>query len=177
MTDGTDVGRPVDRETGDRPVTVGVDGTDGSAAALLWAAGEARVRGRPLHVVHAAPHLGAPTGADLHAYATAALAHARAVGRNLDPSLEVREELVREGPVTALVRASATSVLLVLGSRDTARARSGVGRRVRDGARCPVVVVAGVCPVPEVPRVREVSVVPDGTGPHAAPVHEISGPR
>jgi nucleotide-binding universal stress UspA family protein len=156
---------------------VGIDGTDGSAAALLWAAGEARVRGRPLRIVHAAPHLGAPTGADLHAYATAALAHARTVVRDLDPPLEVREELVREEPVTALVTASATSVLLVLGSWDTARARSGVGRRVRDGAGCPVVVVAGALPVPEVPCVREVSVVPDGTGPRAAPVHESSGPR
>lgn len=155
------MGPAADPAAGDRPVTVGVDGTDGSATALRWAAGEARGRGRPLRIVHAAPHLGAPTGADLHAYATSVLGHARQVVRDLDASLVVQDELARAEPVPALLAAAASSALLVLGSRDAAREATGVGQEVIGRAGCPVVVVPGAA---------------GGTGrAHGAPVQNPQG--
>ncbi len=39
----------------DRPIVVGVDGTTTALRAVAWAAREARLRQRPLRLVHAAP--------------------------------------------------------------------------------------------------------------------------
>lgn len=39
-----------------QPVVVGIDGSSTSRDALIWAVHEARLRGAPLHVIHACPH-------------------------------------------------------------------------------------------------------------------------
>ena len=48
----------------DRPIVVGVDGTTTALRAVAWAAREARLRQRPLRLVHAAPYLGTPDDPD-----------------------------------------------------------------------------------------------------------------
>jgi nucleotide-binding universal stress UspA family protein len=39
------------------PVVVGADGTETALRAVVWAATEARLRDRPLRIVHAAPYV------------------------------------------------------------------------------------------------------------------------
>jgi nucleotide-binding universal stress UspA family protein len=48
----------------DRPIVVGVDGTTIALRAVAWAAREARLRQRPLRLVHAAPYLVIPDDPD-----------------------------------------------------------------------------------------------------------------
>ena len=140
---------------------VGTDGSDASQAALQWAAEEARLRSARLVVLHAwsfiPPQpigdpglLGVPSSGDLpghleaerHAAESAldaALAQVGAWG------LEVERNLVEGDAGAALVTASESAQLVVVGSHGRSGFRAAllgsVSRHVTSHAACPVVVV------------------------------------
>jgi nucleotide-binding universal stress UspA family protein len=120
-----------------RPVVVGVDGTPGSQAAVVFAAEEARLRGCDLVLLHAA---GYPSGdgrggldplAEVSgAYLTGLTVHLRRVDRPAGP---------------ALLDASRLAAAMVVGSRSAARfvglPLGSVSRSLVHRAYCPVFVV------------------------------------
>lgn len=137
------------------PVVVGVGESAGGEAAVAFAFEEAVRRGAPLVAVHA----WIETGIDplLCAYvdwdAVAAeerrvLADAVTPWTAKYPDLEVRESVVRDGAVRALVGAAAGAALVVVGSRGYGTARGLLVGSVSQGllhhAPCPVAVVRGV---------------------------------
>jgi nucleotide-binding universal stress UspA family protein len=145
----------VDSADRGRPITVGV--ADKQHAALSYAAGEARLVGCDLRVVHAyvvppgpPAGLGAAYGIDLdgtfresgHDVLTDAVGY-------LAPQYDdvvVRFVLEEGPPVQVMTRASETSRLVVLGPDDATPwysrlFLSRVSRRLADVAACPVVVV------------------------------------
>jgi len=128
-TSGTDEGA----EPGD-PVVVGVDDSPESWLAAGLAAREALRRGVPLHVLHAAPRDAAPGDRVAALDLAADLA-------DTYPALTVRTVLVDADPVRALVDASRTAGLVVVGARRLRLHRPLVGRRVARLASCPVLVV------------------------------------
>jgi len=115
------------------PVVVGVDATPGSWFAAGLAAREAVRRGAPLHVLHAQRSAQDTQGR------TTALDLAADLARTY-PELEVRTFLTEGDPVQALVRASRSAGLLVVGARAHGWRRI-VGRRVARLSACPVLVV------------------------------------
>ena len=135
-------------------VVVGVDGSPGSAAALLFALEEARLRGTTLHVVWAwqvpaMTYTGdagvgiADLSAEVETQAGKALDAALA---DLDVGDVPLEEHVLEGhPAGVLLDAGAGADLLVVGSRGQggfARLLLGsVGHEVAQHAPCPTVIV------------------------------------
>ncbi len=137
-------------------VVVGVDGSSGSATALLFALEEARLRGTTLQVVWAwqAPEMtyaaGAGTGAGIAGLSAEVETLA---GKDLDEALvaldvgDVPLEVhVLEGhPAGVLLDAGAGADLLVVGSRGQggfARLLLGsVGHMVAHHAPCPTVIV------------------------------------
>jgi nucleotide-binding universal stress UspA family protein len=141
----------------DKPVLVGVDGSDTATEALRWAALEAGRRGAPLRVVHAwvwplyrvnlGPAEGAPPGAGLQAQAERILEEASELAQKVSPGLEVSTELLTGDASTRLVGASHEAQLLVVGHRglggfaDLLLGSVGVAAAVH--AACPVAVVRG----------------------------------
>ena len=133
-------------------VVVGVDGSPLSVAAVGHAARLAAARGLDLVVLHAfaadLPMLGFGGGADrgeVDAHAHRLLADGVARAHAVDPSLTVTT-LVRDGFASqALVDASRTAALVVVGARGHGvLSRAGVGAvamQVVTHARCPVLVV------------------------------------
>ncbi|MGZ4590118.1 MAG: universal stress protein [Actinomycetes bacterium] len=138
-----------------KEIVVGLDGSTASAAALVWAAEQARVTGRRLRVVHCwqRPVAELYDGAESRE-ARAQDAHERATRWVLDAlgrSAQVPEWVLdvaegAAGPV--LVERSRTAALVVVGSRDRAGVRhlvaGSVAHHVLRHASCPVVSV----PVP-----------------------------
>jgi nucleotide-binding universal stress UspA family protein len=143
-------------------IVVGVDGSDASHAALRWAAEEARLRFSPLVAVHAwsfvpaqpigDPGLLAVPAGDIAGQLEAESAAARevlgeAVAQSLgdDPGLEVEQRLVEGDPAEALVAASESAELVVVGSHGRSGLRAAllgsVSRHVATHAACPIVVV------------------------------------
>ncbi|SIR81304.1 universal stress protein [Microbacterium sp. RURRCA19A] len=110
---------------GDDPVVVGLDDDDSSQEAVHFAAAAASSAEVPLRVVHSwlmgGSHVQGTTAVQPSPHRVAA-EHARildaAVARvRADfPDLEVRPELVRDNPTSALTRAAARSSLVVIGS-------------------------------------------------------------
>jgi nucleotide-binding universal stress UspA family protein len=133
-------------------VVVGVDGSAGAHAALLWAADEARLRGVPLEIVRTWPL--DPPAAPMPPSAFAALDERVS---HIGVEVELEADSVREGGLAisqrvcqglaqdVLVAASETAGLLVVGSRGRGSARSlllgSVSAHVASHAHCPVVVV------------------------------------
>ncbi|HEV7192347.1 MAG TPA: universal stress protein [Jatrophihabitantaceae bacterium] len=145
-------------------VVVGVDGSPGSEAALDWAVGEARARGLGLHVIHgfgrelAVASMGVigrfpvPDTAAIAAAARRLLDHAVRRARESAPDVPVSHELDEDDAVTTLVQCSASSPLVVVGSRRRGPIGSAVlgsvGAAVAAGAHGPVVVVRGPAGIP-----------------------------
>ena len=133
-------------------VVVGVDGSPGSATALLFALEEARLRGTTLHVVWAwqVPAMTYTVDADIADLSAEVETQA---GKALDAALAdldvgdvPLEEHVLEGhPAGVLLDAGAGADLLVVGSRGQggfARLLLGsVGHEVAQHAPCPTVIV------------------------------------
>ena len=139
---------------------VGTDGSDASQAALRWAADEARLRSAPLVVLHAWSYippqpigdpgmLAVPSGdlpghleAERHAAESALDAALAEVGAS---GLEVERQLVEGDAGDALVTASESAQLVVVGSHGRSGFRAAllgsVSRHVTSHAACPVVVV------------------------------------
>lgn len=124
-------------------VVVGTDGTATASQAVTWAAAEARVRGVPLVIVHAAPYATADHPA-LRRRTAGILGRAHALARRREPGVPVRTERSEDSAVPALVHASSSAELLVVGmvgghTGDTLVPSIAPALTAR--AHCPVAVV------------------------------------
>jgi nucleotide-binding universal stress UspA family protein len=141
-------------------MVVGVDGSDGGAAALEFAAQEAAFRGARLRIVAVweipvavyggtgfapAPPLDQRTVDALQARAQHIADDAHATVKKLQPSLEAEAVAVNGQPADALLEQSADAALIVVGRRGLGGFRSlllgSVSQQVVQHATCPVVVV------------------------------------
>jgi nucleotide-binding universal stress UspA family protein len=150
------------------PVVVGVDGSDTSNAAVVWAARTAAGHGAPLRLVTAQPPPVVPGGMlvtsqtffdDLDAESRRVLTAAKALAEEFAPGVEVEMALHKSPPVPLLLDLSERSRMIVLGTRGRGAIRSAllgsVTSAVVTHAHCPVVVV----PSPELPSVEAPVVV------------------
>lgn len=131
--------------SGAAEVTVGTDGTETAARAIAWAATEARLRGVPLRIVHAAPYATADNKPERRRI-TALLRRAYTVAHQHEPRVPAHAEVIDEQPVRALVDASHNAQLLVVGMRRERPSQVVIGSTalaVSGAARCPVTVVRG----------------------------------
>ncbi|HSK25133.1 MAG TPA: universal stress protein [Egicoccus sp.] len=134
-------------------IVVGVDGSEGSRQALLWAAKEAALRGSSLEVIHTyAP----PQDADVSGSATSTANYFEAAGevaRELVEGMAVAVEGVEVhtdalesfDPAQTLIERSAGADMLVVSSRGRGGLRSlllgSVSHQCAQHATCPVVIV------------------------------------
>ncbi|MFC4907085.1 universal stress protein [Actinomadura gamaensis] len=137
----------------DRPVTVGVDASPAAEQALAWAAADAELQGRTLHVVHAVENwpfdipLQPPPGftESLRQSGAEVLAKAERLARTRAKTVDVTTELVAETPARALCDRSARAREIVVGSRGlggfTGLVLGSVSLRVAERSTAPVVVV------------------------------------
>lgn len=144
--------RPDAIEHTEGAVVVGVDGSEGSLAALRWARREAFARGSGLDVVHAwdagfstelaAIAVGVTEEIEHDARVTLHGAVERTAGVGTDAPTEV---LVHDVPERALLEAANDAAVLVVGSRGrggfTGLLLGSVSRSCVHRASCPVVVV------------------------------------
>jgi nucleotide-binding universal stress UspA family protein len=109
-----------------RPVVVGIDGSDSALRAVRWAADEARCRKTALRLVYAVELLVgySPNLVDWNTLHTAMkdrgrlwLDNAREEAGRVAPDLQVDTVLEMASPVLALVQQSRDAALVVLGSR------------------------------------------------------------
>ena len=139
-------------------IVVGVDGSEHADRAIVWAARQATLEHRPLTLMHAFDPVGRTfVGALelegdnrlelLHSLRRAAritLDDAVQRVREIGPDLDVRCELVDSDPRQALVDASKTAHLLVMGSRGRGPVRGlllgSVSVAVSQLAECPTIV-------------------------------------
>ena len=151
-------------------ILVGVDGSPAAAAALRWAAAEARLRGMRLHVVHARDQhpveLGhyAPPSAEQGAVGHAAegLTLNALVRATVGPDAwsAAQVEVVDGLPARVLLERAPGAAMLVLGSTRSVgfadapvgKPRAPLGPVARDclrAAPCPVVIIAEPSVQPE----------------------------
>lgn len=133
------------------PIVVGVDGSPAGQDAVVWAAGEAAARRRPLRVVHAirppsmrGPGLDVPAEGIFRAAAEALLDQATAEARSAAPGLEVHGRLMHANAPQALLAQSRGAELIVLGHgrRDLAGRAVGLAAfELATGSACPVVIM------------------------------------
>lgn len=142
------------------PVVVGVDGSDTSNAATVWAARTAAAHGAPLRLVAAQPPPVIPGGMlvtsqsyfdDLNAESRRILDAAKALAEDTAAGIEVETSLYNSPPIPLLLDLSEQARMIVLGTRGRGALRSALLGSVTTGvvthARCPVVVI----PTPTVP--------------------------
>jgi nucleotide-binding universal stress UspA family protein len=141
---------------GGQPVVVGIDGSPGSLVALQWAAEAARLRAVPLSVLFAWGDLGAqlarttrggrePTEADERGAALALIDESVLGALGPQPRVEI-VRMAEPGEATpALIEASKTADLLVVGSRGrggfTGLLLGSVSQQCIHHAHCPVAVI------------------------------------
>ena len=135
-----------------RPVVAGVDGSESSVEAGLYAAGEALRRGLPLLLVHATPWSGTEPGTPesfgrlLEDGAEVLLADVEAqVRERADAVPLVRTTVLDDHPVPGLCAVSRDASLLVLGRRGAGTLTGLLAGSTASGvvhhAQCPVVVL------------------------------------
>jgi nucleotide-binding universal stress UspA family protein len=141
------------RELGPQRIVAGVDGSDTSWHAVLWAAAEAERRGAALTLVHALHLPNAATAAlEPQGYVEERrrtggefLATMVAQVRSLHPTVDVGAELSPASPTHELVGLSAPDVMVVTGTRGhggfTGMLLGSVSRALATHARGPVTVV------------------------------------
>lgn len=135
-------------------VVAGVDGSESSMAATLWAAAEAQRRGAALCLVHAysvplaSPGHGVPPpdlGQAAKASAASVLDKAMTAVKKIHPGLALTTRASDESPVAALRAASEHAALTVVGSHGrhqlTQTLLGSVAARVSGHAHSPVVVI------------------------------------
>lgn len=139
-----------------KPIVVGVDGSATAREAVRWAAIEARLRHRPLQIVHCwllIDTLGNPaiSGSEVssgwqqraEAIVRSALDAAHAAAPDASVTSAVRSQL----PTWGLLSAAADAEMLVLGARGLGTFEQlllgSTSREVAAKASCPVVVVRG----------------------------------
>jgi nucleotide-binding universal stress UspA family protein len=139
------------RPSGSSPIAVGVDGSAISEAALAFAAGEAANRGVPLLIIRAwKPPGGLWAESPI---VTRAVSDAErqpfddlvSIWREKFPRLDITAEAVVEHPAAALTQLSATTQLLVAGSRGRGALRGmllgSVSQHLLRHAACDVAIV------------------------------------
>ncbi|MFC9588909.1 universal stress protein [Streptomyces sp. NPDC056944] len=134
-----------------RPVTVGVDGSEGSVAAADWAADEAALRGDGLRLVYATRWAEHQLGAmkvsheDRADAAEGVLAETERRVGSRQPGLTMTADEVEDAPVSVLLAAAAEAELLVVGSHGLGSVRGfivgSVGQEVIAATQRPVVLV------------------------------------
>jgi nucleotide-binding universal stress UspA family protein len=137
-------------------IVVGVDGSDGSVAALRWALAEAEIRGAEVEVVHAwqvpVPALMydgmVPPPADIDFAAEAeeiVVRCIKAATGGADPLVPVHTRVPSGPSAASLVAASEGAGLLVVGSRGhggfAGLLLGSVSQQCAHHAHCPVVIV------------------------------------
>jgi nucleotide-binding universal stress UspA family protein len=138
-------------------LVVGVDGSDASERALLWAVDQADLEHRPLVLTHAVSPTAATTWMGAPAFDSvsmlqamedsgrAQLDDATAVVRAKNPAIEVYRLFERRDPRDKLLGLSTRAALVVLGTRGRGPMASlllgSVSLGVSQHASCPVVVV------------------------------------
>jgi nucleotide-binding universal stress UspA family protein len=141
----------------DRPVVVGVDGSDSALAAVRWGAVEARHRGAPLRLVTAFPWTRDLVGrnpvldgeyrGELRARADRQIRDAVAVAGGTAPGLRIAAAVVAGHPVGVLDEEARGARLLVLGTRGLGGLSGllvgSVAVALSTRAACPVVVARG----------------------------------
>ncbi|MFF2809076.1 universal stress protein [Streptomyces sp. NPDC058000] len=170
-------------------ITAGLDGSAEGLAAAHWAADEAHRRGAVLRLLHAWILLAAqaPDTAperDQNIYARQVVQEAADAVRDRHPHLRIIEDLVGDEPEPALLRASAESRLLVLGSRALSAWESfvlgDVSLSVVARAAGPVVLVRAGGPGPQEGARPPAEEMPDGpaeaTGPRVVAGIGLGGP-
>jgi nucleotide-binding universal stress UspA family protein len=162
---------------GNRPVVVGVDGSECALQAVRWAAAEAERRHRPLRLVAAHawpagglvgdPGLGVDPQAVLRDVVLGHLAAAAAAAAAVAPDLEVDQVEVSGLPVPVLQGESTRAELVVLGDRGLGGFGGlligSVAVALAAHAACPIAVVRGPEPDPTTPRTQPVVVGVDGS--------------
>ncbi|MFB7368399.1 universal stress protein [Streptomyces sp. NPDC056222] len=134
-----------------RPITVGVDGSEGSVAALDWAADEAALSGNGLRLVYATlwgqHQLQAVkvSHEDRAGDAEGVLAATEQRVRGRRPDLAMTADEVEDAPTNVLLAAASEAELLVVGSHGLGSVRGfivgSVGQEVVAEATRPVVLV------------------------------------
>jgi nucleotide-binding universal stress UspA family protein len=132
-----------------RPVVVGVEGTESSQDALVWAARTALARHAPLHVLHAVglPVVGLETyWDDAVEQAARDLVEKESLrATEAAPGVQVHTVVDQQSPGRALTQRSVDAQLVVVGTHrltPAERVFSGsLAYQVAAGAHCPVVVV------------------------------------
>lgn len=160
-------------------ITVGVDGSAGSTAAVAWAAKLASRRHLELKIVHGLQiaglyYGGGMTGAGaatlfeaIKADGERALADARALAASVDKDLAVTTDLPSDPPVPVLIEESRHARMLVVGRTGTGGFADmlvgGTAASVVSHAHCPVAVVRGRRMPEAVPESGPVVVGVDGS--------------
>jgi nucleotide-binding universal stress UspA family protein len=150
-------------------IVVGVDGSEGAAAAVRWAAEEARARRVPMHLVYAyslpplvttgfAPVALPLDDSHLAQEATEVVEAAAALAASIAPGVGVTTETLRGVPAAAaLLAKTEAAATVVVGSRGkegfAAMLLGSVAGHVATHARCPVVIVRGPWATPGLPVV------------------------
>ncbi|UOX90631.1 universal stress protein [Amycolatopsis sp. FBCC-B4732] len=143
----------------DPRITVGVDGSAGSSAAVVWAAKLASLRHLELRIVHGLQIAGLYYGGGLSGVGAATLfdairadaekhlADARALAAAIDKDLAVTTDMPDDPPVPLLIDESRHARMLVLGATGsggfTGMLVGGTAGTVAAHGHCPVVVVRG----------------------------------
>ncbi|WP_039801380.1 universal stress protein [Nocardia araoensis] len=162
----------------DFPILAAVDGSASSYQAVAWAAVEAALHHRPLHIVTSmAIRTGSGPGislgeADLEwlrSDGERVLAEAARVARTAVPGAEpaVTTEVTFELIISMLIERSARAWMLVVGSRGIGAFQRGllgsVSTATTHHARCPVAVIHGIAAIDAVSARQPVLVGVDGT--------------
>ena len=122
-----------------RPVVVGIDGSPAADVAIKWGTQEAAALRSPLHLVYAVAPGSPPSQAGEVVYKAVAQA------RGLMPGIVIDSRIESGSPSAALVKASGTAAVVVIGSRGLGvmigALVGSTGLDLAANARCPVVVV------------------------------------
>ncbi|OIQ87526.1 universal stress proteinc [mine drainage metagenome] len=132
-----------------RTVVVGVEGTESSGDALVWAAQEAAARYDELEIVYATgaryAALDPARDDDVTGQAETLLGDATESALRVEPNLTIRRTISPSTPGVALTEASERAALVVVGCRPLGaveRAFAGsLAYQVVAGSHCPVLVV------------------------------------
>lgn len=131
-------------------VVVGVDGSDKDGRAVDWAADEAAGAGTALHILYTFPALpdGTVSTSDVDELGARITEQSLARARARHPDLEVTTETLLDDPASALVRASHSASVVVVGARGLGRIAGrllgSVSQKVAAHAQGVVVVVREV---------------------------------
>ncbi|MEU4422990.1 universal stress protein [Actinoplanes sp. NPDC024001] len=151
----------------ERPIIIGVDGTDMSTAALRWAAREAEHRGVPLRIVHVLDwdwnsnryDFGGTRFETARRLAERVPASAARTALDVAPGIGIETDVLIGNPAARLIDIEDAD-LLVVGHRGrggfAGLLLGSVSQRAATHASCPVVVVRGRADVAEGPIVAGV---------------------